>query len=157
VALRKLRGEAYTQFYREARDLAHSYDKPVGLHVSISMDMEPEHGAAMEIHWDWRRWIDEGLADSVTMKEVWPGTRFAQEILSHTRPLGVPVIFCPWNSVWQGAGNERVIEEWIRAAREGGYDGYQFCECCAILRALPDGRVVNQRPQVAEIFRQNFR
>ncbi|MFA7160915.1 MAG: hypothetical protein WC299_16585, partial [Kiritimatiellia bacterium] len=70
AAFRRLRGEAYTQFYREARQLCRSRGRPLGLHVSVTMNMEPEEGSAMEIHWDWRTWLKEKLADSVTMKEV---------------------------------------------------------------------------------------
>ena len=80
AAWRQLRGEAYTQFYRRVRELTRRHGKPMGLHISPTTGvMEPEQGAAMEIHWDWRRWLREGLCDSVTMKEIWPRTSLAEE------------------------------------------------------------------------------
>lgn len=156
AAFRRLRGEAYTQFYREARRLARARGKSMGLHVSITMDMEPEEGAAMETHWDWRTWLDEGLADSVTMKEVWPGTWFAEEILARTRARGIPAIFSPYNVNPRGPELIPIVDDHIRNARQGGYGGYQFYECAAAVRATPDGRVVMDRPDLRDLFRRHF-
>lgn len=157
TAWRRLRGEAYTQFYREARQLVNSYGKRMGLHISQTMDMEPEHGASMEMHFDWRAWIDEGLADSITMKEVWPRTAFAEDILSHTRPKGVDVIFSPYaNHIWKQPGGARVCADRIHLARANGFDGFQFYENCAIMRAQSDGRVDMVQPELREVFKREF-
>jgi len=157
AAWRRLRGEAYTAFYREARALTQSFGKPLGLHVSQTMCTEPEFGCAMDIHWDWRAWLDDGLADSVTMKEVWPRTRFAEDVLSHARPMGIPVIFCPYaNNLWGSSGGERVVADRIRLAREGGYDGFQYYECASVMRARPDGALVMRQPALRDVFRRNF-
>ena len=156
-ALRRLRGEAYTEFYREAKDLAREYGKPLGLHISQTMCMEPDEGAAMELRMDWRRWLEDGLADSVTMKEVWPRTRFGDEVLAHTRRRGVPVIFCPYgNNTWGKEGGEQVVEARIRQAREGGYDGFQYYECASVIHAKPEGEIVMTQPALREVFRKRF-
>jgi hypothetical protein len=157
-AWRRLRGEAYTQFYRRVRELVRRRGKPVGLHVSpTTSGMEPEQGAAMEIHWDWRTWLREGLCDSVTMKEVWPKTRLAEEILSLTRPRNIQTIFCPYaNTLWRRPGGENVVADFIRLARDGGYDGYQFYECCAVVRGAKDGKVIMEQPALRELFQREF-
>lgn len=155
AAWRRLRGEAYTQFYREARVLTKRHGKPLGIHIEPGQCMEPEQGACMEMHLDWRTWIEEGLADSVTMKELWPRTRFAEEVLSHTRRKGIEAIFCPYaNGLWQQPGGEKVVADWIRLARENDYDGYQFYENAAVVRATQDGRIVMEQPALREIFRR---
>jgi hypothetical protein len=157
AAWRRLRGEAYTEFYREARQLAQSYGKPLGLHISPTLAMAPDQGAPMEIHCDWRRWLEEGLADSITMKEIWPRTRLAEEVMAYTRPRGLPVVFCPYaNNLWNVAGGEAVVADWIRLAREGGFDGYQFYECSAVVRATPEGRIVMEQPALAELLSREF-
>jgi len=163
AAFRRLRGEAYTQFYREAKQITNSYGKPLGLHISPTMDTDPEQGAAMEIYWDWRTWLKEGLADSITMKEVWPESRLAQEVLSYTRPARIPVVFCPYaNHYWNNPpyssrpGGERVIEDLIHLARDGGYDGYQFYECAAVIEAALDGSVIMREPGLREVLRKYF-
>ena len=157
AAWRRLRGEGYTEFCRQAKQLCASYGKPLGLHVSPTNEMDPAIGAAMEIHWDWRAWMKEGLADSVTMKEVWPRTQLAEEILSLTRPRGVPVIFCPYaDDVFRKPGGEAVIGDWIRRARDGGYDGYQFYECAAAIKGTRDGSILMEQPALREVFRREF-
>ncbi len=157
AAWRRLRGEGYTEFYRQAKRLCASYGKPLGLHVSPTNEMDPAIGAAMEIHWDWRTWLKEGLADSVTLKEVWPKTRLAEEILSLTRPRGVPVIFCPYaDNAFRTPGGERTIADWIRLARDGGCDGYQFYECAAVIKGTRDGRVLMEQPALRDLFQREF-
>ena len=154
---RRLRGEAYTEFVRQARALTRLAGKPLGLHVSISLDMEPDEGAAMDVHWDWRRWMDEGLADSVTLKEVRPNTRFEQEILSYTRPRGIQAIFCPYaNSLWGVPGGEKVVEGWIRAARAAGHGGYQYYECASVVNGTSQGEIVMRQPALRDVFRREF-
>lgn len=156
-AWRRLRGEGYTQFLREASTLVRSRGKVFGIHVSPTLDMDPAIGAAMDIHWDWRTWLAEGLADRVTAKEVWPGTRLAQELLAYTRTHATPVIFSPYGlTLWSRPGGERTVSEWIRLAREQGFDGYQFYECCAIVRGTRDGQVVMQQPKLRELFKKEF-
>jgi len=158
AAWRQLRGEAYTQFYRRVRELTRRHGKAMGLHVSpTTAVMEPEQGAAMEIHWDWRRWLREGLCDSVTMKEIWPRTSLAEEVLSLMRPRNIQTIFCPYaNNLWRKPGGERVVADWIRLAREGGYDGYQFYECCAVVRGGKDGSITMEQPALRELFQREF-
>jgi hypothetical protein len=158
TAWRRLRGEAYTQFYRRVRELARRCGKPMGLHVSPTTGiMEAEQGAAMEIFWDWRRWISEGLCDSVTMKEIWPRTPLAEEVLSLARPRHLRTIFCPYaNNLWRKPGGERVVADWIRLAREGSYDGYQLYECCAVVRAAKDGSITMEQPALRELFQRQF-
>jgi hypothetical protein len=151
---RRLRGEAYTEFVRQAHDLVHSRGKRLGLHVSTEMDMEPEEGACMDIHWDWRTWVDEGLADSVTMKEVWPRSYFAEQILRHTRQRAVPVIFCPFNNNCLGAHTPARVAGQIGAAKAGGYDGFQFYESAAIVTAGADGTLRMTQPALRDIFRR---
>ncbi|NQU12261.1 hypothetical protein HQ590_15810 [bacterium] len=157
VAWRKLRGEGYTEFVRQARQLCTSRQKPLGLHVSPTLEMDPVAGAAMEIHWDWRTWLTEGLADSVTLKEIWPKTDLAEEVLALTRPRGIATIFCPYaaNS-FRDPGGERVIADWIRLAREGGGDGYQFYECAAVIKGTSDGRILMEQPALRTLLHHEF-
>jgi hypothetical protein len=155
AAWRRLRGESYTQFYREVRGLVDSFGKSLGMHISRTMDIEPEQGASMGMHFDWRTWLDEGLADSVTMKEVWPRTPMAEEVLARARPKGIPVIFSPFaNSLWRKPGGAAICANRIQQARDGGYDGFQFYESCAIMRAHTDGRLVMEQPELRDVFQE---
>ncbi len=154
AAWRRLRGDDVTQFYREAKALVSSFGRRMGLHISRTMDVEPQQGASMEIHFNWRAWLDEGLADSVTAKEVWPGTVFASEILSHAQPRNVPVIFSPYaNNLWRLPGGADVCAHRIRLARECGFSGFQLYENCSVMRARADGELEMQQPALRALFR----
>ena len=157
-AWRRLRGEAYTTFVRQARELTRRAGKRLGLHVSTSFEMEPDEGAAMDVHWDWRRWLDEGWADSITLKEVWPHTRFEREILSHALPRDIQAIFCPYaNCLWNAPGGEKVVAGWIKESRAAGHDGYQYYECASVVQGTTQGEVVMRQPALRELFRSEFK
>lgn len=156
AALCRLRGAAYTQFYREAKKLVSNFGKKMGLHIEPSMSIEPEFGGPMGLHLDWRTWIKEGLADSITMKDVIPGSQFAHEILSYTRPRGLPVVYSKWNSLWAGPGNVQTTRQCINAAKQGGYDGFQFYECSAVVKGKSDGNIIMEQPALREVFRDIF-
>lgn len=158
VALRRLRGEFYTEFYREAKALIQSYGKLMGLHISITMDVEPEIGAPMDIHFDWRKWLDENLPDCITMKEVWPGTRFAEEILSFTRKRDIPLIFSPYaNNIWRKGEGVEICAKRIKFARDNGFDGFQYYESASVLRATREGKVIMLYPELRHLFQKEFR
>lgn len=164
AAFRKIRGEAYTQFYREVSELVKSYGKRLGMHITNTMNTDPVQGARMEIQFDWQTWLREGLADSVTMKDSWPGTRFAEELMSLTRPQGILAVFCPYaNNYWSQPpyssvppGGAKVVDDLITAGREGGCDGYQFYECASVLQPTEDGHVVMRQPSLREVFKKHF-
>jgi len=151
AALRRLRGEAYTEFYREAKRLVQSYGKRLGLHVGSWVGWEPEQFAPLGIHFDWRTWLQEGLADSVTFKDLWPGTHLADEVLSY----GIPVIFTPANFCFRSE-DVGTVEQQIQAAQAGGCDGFQFYENAAVVKATPEGDVVMEQPALRKLFQKYF-
>ena len=155
--LRRLRGEQYTEFYRKASQLVRSRGKTMGLHISRTMDIEPEQGGSMGFECDWRTWLKEGLADSITAKEIWPNTAIAEEMLTLARPKGTKIIFSPFaNKIWSLPGGEKRCAEWIQQARKYGFDGFQLYESCCVNRSYPDGRVVMEYPELRELFQKEF-
>jgi len=155
-ALRRLRGEAYTQFYRECRKLVNSYNKKMGLHIEPWMDVKPEFGGAMGLYLDWQTWIKEGLADCITMKDIRPNSHFAHEILSYTIPRNIPVVYSKWNSNWLGDNNVQFINNSIIEAEKGGYDGFQFYECNAVIKGKSDGSITMEQPALRKVFQDVF-
>ena len=123
----------------------------------------------MGIHWDWRSWLKEGLADSVTMKDIWPSSNFGQEILSYAKSKNVPVIFSPYvNHYWSESYGidpsksdstsyaEKMTENLIKLARENGLDGYQFYEGAAVIKPTKDGKIIMQYPELRELLKKTF-
>lgn len=156
AAWQRLRGEAMTEFYRETRKLVSSRGKRLGLHISQAMCFEPEFGSAMDIHWDWRTWLKEGLADSVTMKEVWPYSRFGLEVMKHTSPKDVPMIFSPFHDLPADAIGARAHAQRIQFARRSGFSGFQLYECCSVIRGTKNGQILMIEPDLKDVFRKEF-
>jgi hypothetical protein len=156
---RRVRGEGYTEFCRQAAALCRAAGKQIGLHIDWAMDMEPHEGGAMNIHWDWRTWLRERLADFVVLKEVAPWSPMAQEVLSLARPRGIATVPSRYAFAhhWKKPGAQAVLDAWIKATRDAGHDGYQFYDTAGLLRALPlEQRVVFKNPALAEVLHQHF-
>jgi hypothetical protein len=154
---RRIRGEGYTEFCRAAKALVESRGRKLGFHISPTENMEPHLGGAMGIHFDWRTWIEEGIADSVTLKEVWPRTPLAEEVLALTRPLGVAAFFSPYaNNIWLRPGGESMCDYWINIAKDNGFDGYQFYEGAAIVKAADESTLIVEPVEVEAVFRRHF-
>lgn len=156
---RRIRGEGYTQFLREARAITNKAGKRMILHIDAGMNMEAEEGGAMNMHWDWRTWINEGLADSLLLKDVWPTTRFAQEILSLARPRGITTVISRYlfSNVWKTPMAEQTLDGLLRIVRDAGHDGFQFYDSAGLLRGIPDRqRVVMKNPAMRGVFRRYF-
>lgn len=156
---RRIRGEGFTEFCRQARAVTRQAGKTLGLHIDAAMNVEPDEGATMQIHWDWRTWLKERLADYVLLKEVWPGSRFGQEILSLARAQGIAAVVSRYAfaTQWKEPGCEQVLDGWLKAADEGGFDGFQFYDSAALLRGFADRqRVLFKNPAVREVLRRHF-
>lgn len=100
---RALQGDAYTQFVREARELTQKH------HVKLQLSINQLMGDAMPywrlnnvpvtIQWQWKRWIEEKLCDSVELKLIpWPwgyyagsGTEMAREVIALAHARRMPV------------------------------------------------------------------
>jgi hypothetical protein len=156
-ALARLRGEAYTQFYRETRTLVNIFGKKMRLHIGPWMDIKPETGwPQMGLNLDWRTWLEEGLADFITLKDVVPGSQFAGEILVYTRPRGIPVVYSQWNSLWTGPENVEKTRRGIDTARRYGCDGFQFYECNAVVKGTSDRKIIMEQPALRKLFQDLF-
>ncbi len=152
---RRLRGEHYTSFLREARDLLHAAGKKIQLHVSSSMQVDPSHHTAMEIHWDWRRWIEEGLADALTLEAVNPNTMLYDEIKSMTEERNIRTYFCPffWSAL-QYDNWKHSPQKLFRLSSDAGDDGFILYECAALMEGRTDGTVELKHPELKETIRK---
>lgn len=136
---RRLRGEFYTRFLRQASEELHAAGKRCQAHISPAMEPEPSEWAMYNIHWDWRRWIEDGIIDEITNKEVPPHGGFFRAIrqLTDVRPL--PVYDCPFLMIAASSRNWRSnVASWWDIARETGHSGVILYECAALLRATQD-------------------
>ncbi|MFW6039422.1 MAG: hypothetical protein ACOC9P_02990, partial [bacterium] len=121
--LRRLRGEFYTAWLRQASDAVRAAGRCMQVHVSERM-AEPTWQTEMQIHFDWPRWFDEGLADEVTVKMMSTVRHRAPAIIAAARQAGLKVHFCPYLNSTHGKpfGPHKVrnaVDETLAAAADG--------------------------------------
>jgi hypothetical protein len=159
---RKIRGEGWTQFIREASELVRSRGKKMIVHIDSHFDGVPGAGGAMNMECDWHSWIAEGLCDGVTGKALWPNSSFSYDVLELAHRHGVPVSYAPYcNNFFEDRmstnhigdspqGCEIPVERLIEWGRRSGYDSFLFYECASALRADESGNV-NFRPNASPL------
>lgn len=74
-AIRRINGNAYTQFLREARDLVKSYNKSIIIHLYSQMLMPDDRIGRTNylppnFEWQWETWVKE-IADELEFRGAW--------------------------------------------------------------------------------------
>lgn len=167
---RRVRGEGWTQFVREASALTRSRGKKFVAHVDAHYDNASHLPGPMNIVKDWKIWLHEGLLDGITGKALWPESSFAREVLQLAHSKGVPVSYGPYcNNFFEDRstmnhvggspkGCEIPVERLIHWGRKAGFDSFLFYECASALRAAEDG-TVDFRPNATplrQVMQRNF-
>lgn len=139
--LRLIRGACFTEFLRKAHALTRAAGKKLVVHLECGIEVPASMHTRMQLHLDWRRWIDEGILDEITFKYWGTHNRFAQEqLLPAARRASIPVHICDMNFTlnvpW---GIERAAGLCIEA-EEAGFSGFGFYETHSYLRLNPLGR-----------------
>jgi hypothetical protein len=141
--------ERYTAFYQKAAALIRSRGKRVQLHVNLL-------GARyMGMTWDWPGWIEQGLADEITLKDVWPGDREKLAlILPHAQSRGIALHTCPWLVDQKDADLRATLPDRLRAAAAGSEEqGFIAYESASIAAIEADGKPRMFLPSVLEALR----
>lgn len=132
--LRILRGEYYTQFLREAKQLTKKRGRKLQLHVFEMIEGSADTPTLAEIDFKWRQWLDEDIPDAVTYKFFNPKsytTHFGRELIAKCNAKGIPVYWC-------GGADHGV--------RNSGVDGTVMYEFITYFKTQPDGEVVPRDP-----------
>lgn len=168
---RRIRGEGYTQFLREASQLTRARGKKFVAHIDGYFDAPPGYGGGMNILADWREWIEEGLLDGVTGKALWPASHLSREVLRLAHAHHLPVTFVPYcNNFFEDRsttnhigdsppGCHTPVERFIEFGKQHGYDAFGFYECASALRASHDGSVGFRRnaEPLREVMQRHFK
>lgn len=103
VGWRRIQGDSYTQFVKEARELTRRKKRPLHLHVNgVLANVTPGfelNNLPSTIEWQWERWIAEDLCDGIHLKLLpWPwgsyrgrGQDFAVRAIQIARRYGKSV------------------------------------------------------------------
>ena len=138
--VRRIRGDYYTQFLRDAKALTSSYGKKLAVHFEMGIDVPPHLDTRMQLHLDWERWLDEGIMDEIYLKFWSAQSPFIHEkVLPAARRRGIPVTICDRNGFLHANRGIELAERLVREAYEAGYSGYTFYEAADYIQLNPEG------------------
>ena len=150
---RRLRGEFYTAFLEKAAASVKNFKRKFCLHVPDMAFGAPSESTMMEIHWNWRDWLEKMLPDEVTFKTIVTDSAFSQEGLELIRlchAKAIPISVCPFlHTISDLAGYLDKIEGI-------GADALNVYESATVWRAIPRG-FKELNPHANEILRKKFR
>jgi hypothetical protein len=153
VKLASVRGEYFTQFVREASAIVRKRGKRLQIHLHAeAFRSDPafgqQNGVPANIEFQWRRWLEERLADSVYLRISWfegaedpLGIESTQrsrlrnmltdpvvhEMLAVSAKHQLPIILNRY--IGRAAGLEEYLDDLELTARDGrfaGFDVYEF-------------------------------
>jgi hypothetical protein len=165
AAFSQLGGEFYDLFVEQAALLCRGRGRRIQHHVFREFDVTPRERGMMNLHMDWRKWIERGWLDAITLKNVSPDTPFFNEVMAAAADFGVEAHACPYlNTVmrtsWRAgpppadATWRPVLGGYLCSAAERGCDGLILYEGAAFVAGDNDGRVFHLFPEAADVIRQ---
>jgi hypothetical protein len=134
--LRRLRGEFYTAFLKKAAAMVKASGRKFCLHVPDVAFGSPSQSTMMEIHWDWRSWLDQGIPDEVTFKTIFTDNAFTPEgldLIKRCHDKAIPISVCPFlHAIPDLAGYLAKVENL-------GMDTFTVYEAATLWVAIPEG------------------
>jgi len=128
VRVRRIRGDFYTDMFRDAKRLASKAGKKFVAHLEAGIDVPPECNLRMQFHENWREWINEGIVDELILKWWFSQSTFIHEqVLPLAKAKGIPVHICGRNSSLRNTVRaiERA-ESLVRDSMAAGFAGFAF-------------------------------
>lgn len=139
--VRKIRGEGFTQFLREAGALLHQNGMKLEAHVEATMKAPPSVFGYQGIHFDWNTWISKKIVDGINLKYLGPFNRFVRsEIMPRARAARIPVHQIA--AIGDPRSHWRTADESVSAmelCRLGGVEALNLYETLVYLRTYPTG------------------
>lgn len=148
---RRARGNAYTERVREISALIRRNGKKVFLYVPDVGLGSPENSTMMDVDWQWRRWIEENLADEIIFKLLTvdaPFTGWGQEVAEVCRKHMLPVAV---EQFWQSMESPR---QYLKDMAALGFTSFTIYEGATIWSANNDEKIVCIAENVNEVLRE---
>jgi hypothetical protein len=171
VKWRRLHGEYYTQFLREARDLLKQHGRKMMVDVKPNNHSNPEYPQYLNIHLDWEQWFS--FADGVVFKWVPPdeppsATRPSLNSQTNTVHLPntprtsdktfrsvveryhLPTYYNVIPEVVFRKKNPQQIAQALKHLRDVGHRGFILYEAAGFMRAKADGTFDILYPEIPQ-------
>ena len=150
AARRRARGDAYTERVREISALVRNKGKKMFLYVPDVGLGSPENSTMMDVEWQWRRWIEENLADEIVFKLLTfdaPFTGWGQEVAELCRKHALPVAI---EQFWQSMDSP---QQYVKDMAGLGFTSFTIYEGATIWSADRKEGIVCISDNVKEILK----
>lgn len=138
--VRRIRGEFYSEFIREASRLTRSHGKKFSVHLEPGIEVPSCYDTRMQMVIEWEKWIAEGLLDEITLKYWGSQSAFIHEhVLPRARKAGIAVYPCDRNSSLHTPRAVELAEHLVREACVAGLSGFTFYEVCSYFHLNAEG------------------
>jgi len=139
--IRRIRGEAYTEFMREAKKLTAARGKKLIAELESGIEVPASLDVRMQLPMEWRTWITEGIVDEVRMKWFTAESRFVhEEVLPLARKHEVPVhVISRCLHSGMGVRAVEMARLMVGGACTAGLSGYGFYEHQDMMNLNPEG------------------
>lgn len=153
-----VRGKAYTQFLRAAKQMIAARGKKMRINLNVDWFGQNQPAARRlaypaNISFQWQRWIDEGLLDQATLRSFYKRQQlltdpFAREVTERCQHAGIPIVFnhhvsqdIPW-----------FLEEFRRIQNDGRFAGCILYESNSFTRFSGESECTITLPVVDNIL-----
>lgn len=139
-AIRRLRGEFFTQFMRDAKKLTSKRGKKLMVQLE-SVEVPPHLDVRMQLFLDYQTWIDEGIVDEVLMKDWTSQSPWVHEnVLPRARRRGIPVHIIS-RCLNNGLDHTAMLTTppLVANAYRAGFSGFDFYEMANLMELNPEG------------------
>ena len=149
--VRRIRGDCYTEFMREAKRVTSGRGKKLIAELESGIEVPPSLDCRMQLPMDWRTWFNERIVDEVRLKWWTKDSTFIhEEVLPLARKRGIPVHVISRNlAVGFDVRTAEMGELVIGGACAAGFAGYSFYEQQNLMDMNPEGRATLKGPTMA--------
>lgn len=139
--IRRIRGDFFTQFLRDARKLADRFDRKLAFQFEPGIEVPVELDTRMQIHLDYKTWFKESLLDEVSMKWFSSESQFVHErVLPLARRHGVAVhVISRLTPMGLDARAMETMPALLLGAYRAGLDGFNIYETMNVMEMNPLG------------------
>lgn len=150
----EMMGDYYTDFLRDISKVVRGAGKLFQHHVSRPMNTAPAERAMTNIRWDWQKWIEEGIVDAVTLKNMETGTAFYDKVMGVAEAHNVKTYACPYLNIVLSMSDSWSVQlaDLVRGIKDAGVDGLILYEVASFLRGTKSGDVVQKFPQIGKVL-----
>jgi hypothetical protein len=130
-ALSAFRGQCYADIMRRAKVVCQQAGIPFGLQVTPDLGANGTQSYHKGILYDWRTWINEGIADQITTKYVSPYSPIYREVHDLCKARDIP-LYIEYERFFASKRSPEIYAHFFATAKDAGAEAVNLYESANI-------------------------